>query len=72
MPEEWRRSTITPIDKGKGDHMNCASYRGLKLLSHTVKLWERILESRVREKVEVPENQFGSKRENRRSTQHSQ
>jgi len=46
MPEEWRRSTITPIYKGKGDHMNCASYRGIKLLNHTMKLWERIKNQR--------------------------
>ena len=48
MPEEWRRSTITPIYKGKGDHMNCASYRWIKFLNHTMKLWESILESRIR------------------------
>ena len=59
MPEEWRRSTITPIYKGNSNHMNCVSYRGIKLLNHTIKLWERILESRIREKVEVAENQFG-------------
>ena len=36
MPDEWRESTITPIYKDKGDHMNCTNYRGIKLLSHTM------------------------------------
>ena len=38
MPDEWRESTITPIYKDKGDHMNCSNCRGFKLLSHTMKL----------------------------------
>ena len=42
MSDEWRESTITPIYKDKGDHTNCSNYRGIKLISHTMKLWERI------------------------------
>ena len=48
MPDEWRECTITPIYKDKGDHMNCSNYRGIKLLSHTMKLWERIINQRLR------------------------
>ena len=47
MPDEWRESIITPIYKDKGDHMNCCNYRGIKLLSHTMKLWERIIDQRL-------------------------
>jgi len=59
MPDDWRMSTLTPIFKQKGDHMDCANYRGIKLLSHTMKLWERILESRLRDLVEIDVGQFG-------------
>ena len=38
MPEEWRRIVLIPIYKN-----SCGSYRGIKLLSHTMKIWERIL-----------------------------
>ncbi|XP_070039771.1 uncharacterized protein [Nicotiana tomentosiformis] len=38
MPEEWRWSTIIPVHNNKGDIQNCNNYRGIKLLSHTMKV----------------------------------
>ena len=61
MPDEWRESTITPIYKDKGDHMNCSNYRGIKLLSHTMKLWERIIDQRLRDIECLSDGQFGFK-----------
>ncbi|KAH1220391.1 LINE-1 retrotransposable element ORF2 protein [Glycine max] len=58
MPEEWRRSTLVLIYKNKGDIQNCANYRGIKLMSHTMKLWERVIERRLRKETQVTENQF--------------
>ena len=37
MPEEWRRSILVPIFKNKGDVQSCTNYRGIKLMSHTMK-----------------------------------
>nr|XP_017217279.1 PREDICTED: uncharacterized protein LOC108194853 [Daucus carota subsp. sativus] len=48
MPREWRLSVVVPIYKNKGDVQSCSNYRGIKLLSHTMKLWERVIESRIR------------------------
>ena len=45
IPEEWRTSKITPIYKQKGDPLECNNFRGIKLLSHTLKLWETVVES---------------------------
>jgi hypothetical protein len=38
MPQEWRRSILVPIFKNKGDVQSCTNYRGIKLMSHTMKL----------------------------------
>jgi len=59
MPQEWRHSTIIPLYKNKGDAQNCNNYRGIKLLSHTIKLWERVIKGRLRTTIEISENQFG-------------
>ncbi|GKD87231.1 retrovirus-related pol polyprotein LINE-1 [Tanacetum coccineum] len=59
MPDEWRLSKVIPIYKNKGDVQACGNYRGIKLLSHTMKLWERVIERRLRRETRVTENQFG-------------
>ncbi|KAK3575285.1 hypothetical protein QTP86_023405, partial [Hemibagrus guttatus] len=59
MPEEWRRSVLVPIFKNKGDVHSCSNYRGIKLMSHTMKLWERVVEARLRKVVEICEQQYG-------------
>ena len=53
MPKEWRRSVLISIYKNKGDARCCENYRGIKLMSHTMKVWERIIEARLRDKVEI-------------------
>ena len=59
IPEVWRWSTLIPLYKNKGDIQSCNNYRGIKLLSHTMKIWERVVERRLRRVVSVSENQFG-------------
>ena len=48
IPEFWKSSVILPIYMGKGDPMECGSYRGIKLLEHAVEVVERIFEHRMR------------------------
>jgi len=59
IPKDWCNSILVPVYKGKGDPMDCGSYRAVKLLEHTMKIVERILESRLREQVNIEELQFG-------------
>ena len=49
MPEEWRRSILVPIFKNKGDVQSC-------LMRHTMKLWERVIEHRLRSLTRVTKN----------------
>jgi hypothetical protein len=59
MLDEWRRSILVPIFKNKGDVQSCTNYQGIKLMSHTIKLWEMIIEYCLRGVINVTENQFG-------------
>ena len=59
MPEEWKKSLLIPIYKNKGDALCCGNYRGIKLMSHTIKVWERNIEARLRDRVETSKQQYG-------------
>ena len=59
MPDEWRNSILVPIYKNKGDVQDCGNYRGIKLMSHTMKIWERVMDGRLRDMIEIGDEQFG-------------
>src|SRR5207253_2323950 len=59
MPEEWRRSILVPIFKNKGNIQSCTNYHGIKLMSYMMKLWERVIEHRLRRVTSMTQNQFG-------------
>ena len=43
IPEDWRKSILVPVYKGKGDQLVCGSYRAIK----PMKVLERVLEKRI-------------------------
>ena len=59
MPEERRRSVLIPIYKNKRNAQCCGSYRGIKLMNHTMKIWKRIIEARLRNRVKISKQQYG-------------
>ena len=38
VPEDWSRSWMVIVYKGKGDALTFGSYRGMKLLEHAMKV----------------------------------
>ena len=62
IPSSWRLSEVTPLFKGKGSTLECSNCRGIKLISHTLKLLERIIDQRLRSIVELGNIQFGFRR----------
>ena len=50
---------MVTVYKGKGDALDCGSYRGIKLLDHVMKVFERVIEKRLRGRVELNDMQFG-------------
>src|SRR3989441_1551849 len=59
VPVDWRRSWMVNVYKGKGNALECSSYRGIKLLEHVLKVLERVIEARLRKTVKIDEMQFG-------------
>jgi hypothetical protein len=68
VPEDWTKGEIVVIFK-KGDRKECSNYRGITLISQCAKIYERILEKRVRDQIEnkLREEQYGF-RKNRSTT----
>ena len=59
ITEEWKNSVPVLIYKGKGDALECGKYRGIILLEHGMKLFEKLLEERWRKLIKVDSQQFG-------------
>ena len=53
IAEDWKSNVVLPTYKGKGDPMECGSYRGIKLLEHVMKVVERIFEHRIRQQIKI-------------------
>lgn len=59
VPDEWNNSYIISLYKGRGDSLECGNYRGLKLLKVLQKVLERILDSIIREQIDIDSLQYG-------------
>ena len=59
IPGDLKESEIVTIYKQKGDALECGNYRGIKLLEIALKVYERVIERRIRERVHIHSNQFG-------------
>ena len=44
IPEDWSRSWMMNVYKGKGDALACGSYRDIMLLKHAMTVLERVIE----------------------------
>jgi len=58
IPEDWKSSVVLPIYKGKGDPMECGSYRGIKLLEYAIKVVERIFEDSICQQIDIDDMQL--------------
>ena len=60
VPKDWQCGVMCPKSK-KGERTECKNHRGVMLLSHTGKIYNRIIEKRLRSCVEesLAEGQHG-------------
>ena len=70
IPTEWRDSVSIPIYKEKGDIQDCGNYRGIKPMAHIMKIWERIVDRRLRKKQLLETNNLVSCQVERRRMQY--
>ena len=42
IPDNWRKSILVPVFKGKGDPIVCGSYRAINLLEQPMKMLESV------------------------------
>ena len=59
IPADWEESTILNLYKGKGGALNRGNYRGLKLTDQVMKVLERVLDSAIRQMVDINKIQYG-------------
>ena len=53
ITNDWRKSILVPVYKGKGDSLVCGSYRDIKLLEQPMKVLERVFEKRISCQVSI-------------------
>ena len=58
ISEEWRNNILILLYKNKDDAQVYGNYKRIKILSHTMKLWERVIERRNRQEWVIKESQF--------------
>uniref|UniRef100_A0A8D8LKZ5 Craniofacial development protein 2 n=2 Tax=Cacopsylla melanoneura TaxID=428564 RepID=A0A8D8LKZ5_9HEMI len=60
VPDDWRMGVVVPLFK-KGDRKKCSNFRGITLTSQVSKLYERLLENKIRPIIETQlnEEQYG-------------
>lgn len=56
IPYEWTKSFLMPLYKGRGNRLNCGNYRGMKFMSQTMMMWERVIEGILRTMVKISSN----------------
>ena len=59
IPNSWLQGHITRLYKGKGTKGKCSKERGITLVSNAGKLYERIINERVKNVTEITEAQAG-------------
>ena len=59
IPDDWRKSFLVPVYKEKGYPLVCSSYSAIRLLEQPMKVFERVLEKRIRCQVSIDNMQFG-------------
>jgi hypothetical protein len=62
IPQQWQHGEIKRIYKGKGKKGKCSNERGITLASNFGKLFERIMNDRIKKETKITEAQAGGQK----------
>ena len=68
IPKTWSEGKIIRIYKGKGKKGKCSNERGITLSSNSGKLFDRIINNRIKEVINMTPNQGGGIKGNQPQT----
>ena len=57
IPKQWQQGNIIRLYKGKGTKGKCSAERGITLASNTGKLFERLINNRIKKEIKTSEAQ---------------
>ena len=69
VPEQWKDGNLKRIYKGKGVKGKCSNERGITLASNVGKIFERLINNRVTQRIDITDAQAGGTK-NRATTDH--
>ena len=59
IPDEWQKGEIIRIYKGKGEKGKCSNERGITSASNMGKVFERLINNRIKDEIRMTEAQAG-------------
>jgi len=62
IPQQWQHGEIKRIHKGKGKKGKCSNERGITLASNFGKLFERLMDDRIKKETKITEIQAGGQK----------
>ena len=62
IPRQWKQGQISRLYKGKGRRGKFSNERGITLSSNIGKVFERVLNARITQEINITENQAGGRK----------
>ena len=62
IPRQWKQGQISRLYKGKGRRGKCSNERGITRSSNIGKVFERVLNARTTQEINITENQAGGQK----------
>ena len=62
IPDQWQEGSLIRLYKGKGKKGKCSNERGITLSSNVGKVFERIMNERMKGEIKITENQAGGQK----------